>query len=46
MTNFSHIQVGPQGFIITNKQKQGLDNLESNNRNQDSIGTIVELLLT
>jgi hypothetical protein len=30
--NFCHIQVGPHGFIITNKQKRGLEILEGNNR--------------
>ncbi len=32
LTKFCHIQVGPQGFLISNKQKKGLYNLESNNR--------------
>jgi hypothetical protein len=32
LTNFCHIQIGPQGFIITNKQKRGLKNLKSNNK--------------
>jgi hypothetical protein len=32
LTNFCHIQVGSQGFIITNKQKWNLKNLEGNNK--------------
>jgi hypothetical protein len=32
LTNFYNIQIGPHGFIITNKQKWSLENLEGNKR--------------
>jgi hypothetical protein len=47
LTNFYHIQVGPHGFIITNKPKWGLENLEINNKKsryyRDHCWTIIDI---
>jgi hypothetical protein len=47
LTNFYHIQVGPQVFIITNKQIWGLENLEGNNKKigqyRDPCWTIIDI---